>query len=404
MCSIAGGTRFDQLAEYIWKRCADRGRDDAGYVVSENGSWIGNRRATPTTEVEAPIERQPVQSETHHFVFNGIISNDHELGIAEGEADTSVLARVLDPSTLKLLRDSLHGKIVGSYALATLNKHSGEIFLATNYKPIWVCEYDGHWYFSSLRQHFPPAVRPFRVEPYTVTVLGDLVNIRNNVIPREQSDHALVIASGGLDSTTAASVAIEERPVGGKVKLLHFNYGCQATIKEIESVQALADYFGCDVDIITMSSFGGSALLESDAEIAQGIAGAEYAHEWVPARNLMMLSHAVAYAEARNFGHIYLGTNLEEAGAYPDNEEQFILDFNNLLYGAVQNGVKIEIHTPLGGLMKHEIIPLGRRLGTPYHLTWSCYKDGEEHCGECGPCYMRRTAFERNNLQDPVFE
>jgi len=137
-------------------------------------------------------------------------------------------------------------------------------------------------------------------------------------------------------------------------------------------------------------------------KIADGIAGAEYAHEWVPARNLVMLSTAVAYAEAHNYGYIYLGTNLEEASVYPDNEEQFILDFNNLLYGAVQNGVKIEIKTPLGGLMKHEIVLFGLECNAPFHLTWSCYKGGEKHCGKCGPCFMRRTAFERNGLVDPV--
>ncbi len=184
--------------------------------------------------------------------------------------------------------------------------------------------------------------------------------------------------------------------------LIHFDYGCKASRKEIESIINISNFFECDFKVIPLISFGGSSLLMEEDKITEGKKGAEYAHEWVPARNLLMLSAATAFAEANDIGHIYLGTNLEEAGAYPDNEEQFILDFNSLLYGAVQNGIKIEIHTPLGGLMKHEIIPFGHNYNTPFHLTWSCYRGGDSHCGVCGPCFMRKTAFERNGLIDPV--
>jgi 7-cyano-7-deazaguanine synthase len=149
---------------------------------------------------------------------------------------------------------------------------------------------------------------------------------------------------------------------------------------------------------------GASPLLNADAAISKGVEGAEYAHEWVPARNLVMLSVATAYAEANGFNVIALGNNLEESGAYPDNEEQFTIQFDSLLPMAVHDGYEVRVVAPVGTLMKHEIVKLGLELGTPFKETWSCYKGGLKHCGECGPCFMRRTAFERNGTTDPVFE
>lgn len=394
MCSICGGTAWDNIAEFIWKRSSDRGRDDHGMTKS-GGAWIGNHRATPTTETQHPIERQPVGTDIK-IVFNGIISNDHEFTKLDGEADTSILPRILNFTDLFKFKESIQ-QIKGSYAIAAMHK-DGTIWLAANYKPIWIAKYLNKYYFSSLQSHFPSFVSPYRFHPYSV---GELTTKIVIPIERPQSKKALVICSSGLDSTTVAAFACVKHH-SENVTLIHYKYGCRAENKEVEQVKKIADYLKCSLQILPMPSFGGSTLLEENSEISQGIAGAEYAHEWVPARNLLMLSMTTAYAEAKGYGHIYLGTNLEESGAYPDNEEQFILDFNNLLYGAVQNGVKIEIHSPLGGLMKHEIIPFGNICNTPYHLTWSCYKNGDKHCGVCGPCFMRRTAFERNGLKDPV--
>lgn len=398
MCSICGGTRWDWIAEHIWVQSQDRGRDDHGWHIDQSGNWIGNHRAIPTTETDQPVEKQPV-GDSIKLVFNGIISNDSELGIREGEADTSVLPRTLDFSSLQAFRDSLQDRVVGSYAIAVLFP-DGNIWLACNYKPIWILETSDGLYFSSLAQHFPQNSHPHRMGPYSVMDLrrGDSLDIERN-----QSNKAIAICSAGLDSTTTATYACCLHGPEN-VTLMHFDYGCLAGQQEIDRVKQIANYLGCSYWIQNMPTFGGSNLLDTNADISSAIVGAEYAHEWVPARNLVMLSLTVSFAEAKGFGHIYLGTNLEEAGAYPDNEEQFLLDFNHLLYGAVQNGVKVEVHTPLGGFMKHEIIPFGLQYGTPYHLTWSCYRGGNKHCGQCGPCYMRKTAFERNNMQDPVFD
>ena len=397
MCSISGGTKWDEVSSFIFEKAQDRGRDSKGLKILPSGEWLGSHRATPTTEVLLPIETQPV-GENPVIVFNGVISNDVFLGVKKGEADTSVLPRILNFDSLLSFKRSIEKKIIGSYAIASLNKN-GKFMLACNYKPIWIAESKGEFYFSSLKNHFPANLSPYKMPPYSVQFLTDKNS--NISLKRKQSNQALVICSSGLDSTAVAAYACHIHS-SKRVTLLHFNYGCKAERRETKQIKEIANYLGCPYKILEMPSFGKSSLLKKKDVISDSIKGAEYAHEWVPARNLLMLSLATAYAESKGFGHIYLGTNLEEAGAFPDNEEQFILEFNELLYGAVQNGVKIEVHTPLGGLMKHEIIKFGNKYQAPFHLTWSCYRGGDFHCGKCAPCFMRKTAFKRNNLIDPI--
>ncbi len=406
-CAICGGTVWDGPARYIWAKSEDRGRDYHGQAFQTppvyEGAWIGNHRATPTTEAQYPTENQPV-GDNPKIVFNGIISNDGSLGVGPGEADTSVLPRILDFSSLEAFRDSIEQKVVGSYAIAAMFVDTGETWLACNYKPIWLWRNKEHIFFSSLRHHFPDGGREaFRFPPYSVGRLSE----PSKTLPIRRvtnEDRALVICSSGLDSTAVAAYAAT---IHDHVHLIHFDYGCAATKKEIECLQHIAEYLKCSFDILSIppTLFGDASKLHgSEDNFAEGIAGAEYAHEWTPARNLIMLSMTVGYAEARKYGVIYLGTNLEESGAYPDNEEQFIKDFDGCLWGAVQNGIKVEVRTPLGGLMKHEIVPFGMRYRAPFDLTWSCYRGGKTHCGGCGPCFMRKTAFKRNEIMDPAFQ
>ncbi len=414
-CAICGGTIWNGPAFHIWEESKDRGRDHHGQAFQTDrsgeydlstvykGSWIGNHRATPTTEAQYPTENQPVGSDPK-IVFNGIISNDDTLGVLPGEADTSVLPRVLDFSSLEAFRDSIEQKLVGSYAIAAMFVETGEIWLACNYKPIWLWRQAGDIFFSSLRHHFPDEGREaFKMPPYSVSKLSDV----SQTLPIRRvtnANRALVICSSGLDSTAVAAMAVQKHD---EVCLVHYDYGCAATGREKARLIRIAEFLRCDWDILEIprTLFGDASKLHgAEDQFSAGAAGAEYAHEWVPARNLIMLSMTVGYAESRGYGSIYLGTNLEEAGAYPDNEEQFILDFNACLYAAVQNGIQVEVYTPLGGLMKHEIVPYGMSHHAPFHLTWSCYRGGDRQCSRCGPCFMRKEAFRRNSIKDPAFE
>ena len=192
--------------------------------------------------------------------------------------------------------------------------------------------------------------------------------------------------------------------MGLEVSMIHFQYGSRAEAPEVRAVQAVSERMGWPLTLFPLPVYkpGDSPLLDHNSAVAGGEAGAEFAHEWVPARNLLLLSVATAYAEAHGFTHLILGNNLEEAGAYPDNEPEFIDKFNDLLPFAVGDGKSMEVDMPVGNMMKHEIVALGKSIDAPLDLTWSCYRAGELHCGTCGPCYMRRTAFEINNLPEVI--
>jgi 7-cyano-7-deazaguanine synthase len=398
MCSICGGTRFDDRAMAVFDAAKDRGRDYSN-IFYRNDSWICNHRAVPTTEVKDSEFNQPFGLE-YKIVHNGTISNDKELGNPAGMIDSYVLSRILDCTSLMSLADGLQ-RVKGSFAIAVM-KPNGQFYLACNYKPIFYAHTrDGELYFSSYKEHLEAAglCDILRVKPYSVMDMetGEAIEL-----PREKNDRALVICSGGLDSTAVAAYAVHQHE---EVTLMHFQYGCIAQTKELECIKNIAQDLDCDYTVMPIDykfSAGSSKLFGSPDKITTGVAGSEYAFEWVPARNLVMLALTVAYAEANGYSYIYLGTNLEESGAYPDNEEQFIRDFNACLYGAVQNGKYVEIRTPVGNLMKHEIVKFGYQYNAPFRHTWSCYKDGDKPCGCCGPCFMRRTAFKRNGLTDPL--
>lgn len=408
MCSIYGfyGKKCnDELFEQMRQCAKDRGRDGGEfhhYLLGEPGSvWdgnlgrLGNWRATPTTELEtAPL--QPYGGVVH----NGTIANDVELGNIDGQVDSMVLQHVLDRSSFPAFVESL-GKIKGSYALA-MSSPDG-IFLAANYKPIYYFSRpDEGIYFSSMERHLKHLI-PFgqaaaRLQPYTA------MNLRTHEvrpIPREKKSTALVVCSSGLDSTT---VAYKMRSDGYDVGLLHFRYGAKAEQPELDRMEQIAAHLEAPLDVVDIDygKYSGSSPLLTDQDISVGKDGAEYAHEWVPARNLVMLAHAVAYAEANGYSYIALGNNLEESGAFPDNEEEFTFLLDKALDYAVHDGGFVRLVSPVGHLMKHEIVKLGNELGVPWELTWSCYRGDEKHCSKCAPCFMRKTAFERNGLSDPV--
>ena len=212
---------------------------------------------------------------------------------------------------------------------------------------------------------------------------------------------ALAVCSGGLDSTTAAAHAL--RIDGLDTTLLYFRYGCRAELREMEAVRRIADALGVDArfeDMRWLGRIGGSSLTSPHSELAEGESGAEYAHEWVPARNLLMIAAAAALCDAQGFGAIYLGLNLEESAAYPDNTIEFYEKMNEIMPFATMS--RPEIRNPLARMMKWQIVRRARELGAPIHLSWSCYRAGARHCGRCGPCYMRQRAHRMNCLPDSV--
>jgi len=242
------------------------------------------------------------------------------------------------------------------------------------------------------------------VPPYSLVTFGpDGPHVESLVPPAQVPRRVLVVCSGGLDSTVAAAVKVAE---GHDVTLLHFTYGCRAEVREVEAVGKVAAALG--VETLTVDArhlfrnvIGGSPLTGTGT-IADGEAGAEFAFEWVPARNLILLAIATGIAEAHGYDELVLGNNIEEAGAYPDNEQEFIRLLNQVLPYAVAADRHVTITMPVGTLVKHEIVALGHQVGAPIAESWSCYNAAPVHCGRCGPCYMRHHAHTMNDLVDPT--
>ncbi len=220
---------------------------------------------------------------------------------------------------------------------------------------------------------------------------------------------AVVLLSGGLDSATTLAIAQDE---GFETHAISFAYGQRHAI-ELDRAKAIAKARGiADHKIITIDlrAFGGSALTD-DIAVPKNRSHAEIKNEipitYVPARNTIFLSYALAYAEVIGAHHIYIGVNALDYSGYPDCRPEFISAFEKLANRATKIGVegtKIKIHTPLIDLTKAEIIQRGLKLGIDYALTLSCYDPDSEGraCGRCDSCLLRQKGFAENNLPDPA--
>lgn len=451
MCSIIGLAArdipdyrllgVDYNLNYIFQASLQRGRDGFGFRTQSgpllrdvrdtrrNTEWsktsffpaparhvtlIANMRAEPTTEFvkdKRDYDQQPYTLPPWSIVHNGTVANDKELrtNLLQTSIDSAAIVEVLaqyNNPEASLFEDANSfaeavSKLKGSYAiLATHERHPGYVFASCNYRPIWFARDGKETYFASARDFFPAHMVPQMVDPYSTWLFsGNAARFISS--SRGGNDRALVICSGGMDSTVAAR---QMQADGYEVGLIHFQYGSRAEGPEVAAVKAIAERLEVPLTLFPLPIYDpkDSPLLRADSTIAGGEAGAEFAHEWVPARNLVMLAVATAYAEANDYSIIVLGNNLEEAGAYPDNEPEFIERMNDALPFAVGDGKSVQIHMPVGNLMKHEIVAIGIGNGAPLDLTWSCYRAGAVHCGTCGPCYMRRKAFEINGLTEVI--
>lgn len=221
---------------------------------------------------------------------------------------------------------------------------------------------------------------------------------------------AIVLTSGGLDSTTCLAIA---RAEGLRTIALSFDYGQRHSI-ELEAAKRVATHLGVTdhlvVDMPFFRQIGGSALTD-DIQVphhdsAEQIPG-DIPVTYVPARNLVFLSQAAAVAELHGASSIYIGVNAVDYSGYPDCRPEFIEAFSRTAQlatkaGAV-DGLGLNIETPLIHLTKAEIIQLGMRLGAPFHLTHSCYSpQGTLACGQCDSCLLRLKGFTEAGLVDPV--
>jgi 7-cyano-7-deazaguanine synthase len=224
-------------------------------------------------------------------------------------------------------------------------------------------------------------------------------------MPRMDSNPAVVLLSGGLDSATALAVAREQ---GFVCHALSVDYG-QRHSAELDAARHIARACGAlehRIMRVDLAGIGGSAL--TDARIAVPEAPtAGIPVTYVPARNTIMLSLALAWAEVLGCGHLFIGVNFLDSSGYPDCRPEFIAAFEALAALATRaavEGMTCRIHAPLIRFTKAEIIREGTRLGVDYARTVSCYQadDAGRACGRCDACRLRREGFSAAGVPDPT--
>jgi 7-cyano-7-deazaguanine synthase len=222
----------------------------------------------------------------------------------------------------------------------------------------------------------------------------------------------VVLLSGGLDSTTTLAIAKSE---GYEIYALTFRYGQRHEV-EIEAARRIAALYDVAQHVVAqvdLRAFGGSALTD-DIEVPKGRAPEEMAGgipvTYVPARNTIFLSFALAWAEVLEASDVFIGVNALDYSGYPDCRPEYIAAFQQMADLATKAGVegkqRLKIHTPLISLTKAQIIQKGIELGVDYSLTITCYDPSPDGaaCGQCDACLLRLKGFAENGMSDPAGE
>ena len=221
---------------------------------------------------------------------------------------------------------------------------------------------------------------------------------------------AVVLLSGGMDSTTVAAIALSR---GFDVHALTFRYG-QRHQAEVEAAQRVAERLGIRRHVvldIDLRAFGGSALT-GDLEVPKDTPIDEIGHRipltYVPARNTIFLAFALGWSEVLGASDIFLGANALDYSGYPDCRPEFIQSFQTMANLAtragVEDGQRLTIHTPLITLSKREIVEQGLALGVDYGITRTCYDPSPDGaaCGRCEACMLRLKGFREAGIEDPA--
>ena len=222
---------------------------------------------------------------------------------------------------------------------------------------------------------------------------------------------AVVLSSGGLDPTAAMAIANAE---GYEIHSLTFNYG-QRHALELKAARRVAEAFGVKEHLILdldLGKIGGSALTADDIGVPKARSERKMKEEipvtYVPARNTIFLSYALAWAEVLGASDIFVGVNAIDYSGYPDCRPEYIRAFEKManiaLKAAVEGKMRIRIQTPLIPMTKAEIIRKGVELGVGYCLTHSCYDPSPEGkaCGQCDSCLLRKKGFRKAGISDPT--
>ncbi len=229
--------------------------------------------------------------------------------------------------------------------------------------------------------------------------------------PMIKEKKAVVLSSGGLDSTIAMAIAKNE---GYEIYSLSFSYG-QRHALELEAARRVAKALGAREHMVIhvdLGKIGGSALTDATIDVPKARSEEEMKKEipitYVPARNTIFLSFALAWAEVLGASEIFVGVNAIDYSGYPDCRPEYIKSFEDManlaIKATVEGKMRITIRAPLIKMTKAEIIRKGMELGVDFQLTHSCYDPSPEGkaCGQCDSCLLRKKGFREAGIQDPI--
>jgi 7-cyano-7-deazaguanine synthase len=222
----------------------------------------------------------------------------------------------------------------------------------------------------------------------------------------EQKAEAVVLASGGLDSCVAAALTVD-RCGAGVTAMLHVGYGQRTAAREEQAMTAIARHLGVEKRLVIplpgLGAMGGSSLTDPELPLPDSAGGGgPIPSTYVPFRNTVLCSLAVAWAEALGASRVVLGAVQSDRAGYPDCRVEYIEALNRLVDTGTRPGTSIEVQAPLIAMSKEEIVRLGASIGAPFEMSWSCYGLEDRACGRCESCRSRREGFRAAGLADPL--
>ena len=215
---------------------------------------------------------------------------------------------------------------------------------------------------------------------------------------------AVCLVSGGMDSCVTAAVASQE---ADELAFLHVSYGQRTEERERRAFEEIAGHYGAKlrlaVSLEHLSKIGGSSLTDENIPVTgANLRGQGIPSSYVPFRNAHLLSIATSWAEVIGAAAVYIGAVAEDSSGYPDCRPEFYKAFQSVIDKGTKPSTNIQIRTPIISLKKSEIVQLGQRLAAPLELTWSCYRESEQACGDCDSCALRLRAFREAGVKDPI--
>ena len=214
---------------------------------------------------------------------------------------------------------------------------------------------------------------------------------------------AVVAVSGGMDSCVTAAIANENY----QLAFAHINYGQRTEKRELKSFNDIADFYNVErrlvIDFTHLSKIGGSSLTDEKIKVTKAdLSNKEIPSSYVPFRNANILSACVSWAEILKASAVFIGAVYEDSSGYPDCRPSFFSAFEKMIDEGTKLETKIKIITPVINFSKAEIVKKGIELKAPLELTWSCYQNEDEACGECDSCALRLRGFQQAGIEDPI--